>query len=195
MIKAMIVLNTSGKVRFTRFYEKATMASLLLQQQLAQHLYQAVSARGKDMCFFVDGFDLWPTPDTRVVYRHYATIVIIFVTDRSESQLAMLDFTQVFVEVLDRVFKNVCELDFFFHTETIHRVLMEMILGGMVVDMSKESIVRQVTAAEAASTGGGMRGTSHHYTSGGEGGDSGTARWDGTAVLNNALTYIWGKKS
>lgn len=33
--------------------------------------------------------------DTRVIYRHYATLYFVFVVDESESELGILDLIQV----------------------------------------------------------------------------------------------------
>lgn len=143
MIKAVLVINTSGRIRLCQFYEKNKIP-ISQQQELARRLHSTISARSDDLCFFVDDFTDWPTPDTRVVYRRYATLCFIFITDSSESCLAILDLIQVFVEVLDKIFKNVCELDFFFHSEKVHRTLMEIVIGGMVQEMSKETIVRHI---------------------------------------------------
>jgi len=44
---------------------------------------------------------------------------------------------QVLVEVLDRCFENVCELDLIFHMDKVHFILNEMIMGGMVLGKLK----------------------------------------------------------
>lgn len=70
----------------------------------------------------------------RIVYRHYATLFFIFIVDSAESDLAILDLIQVFVEVLDRCFENVCELDLIFNFDKVFYVLNEIICGGVVVE-------------------------------------------------------------
>ena len=56
----------------------------------------------------------------------------------------MLDFIQVFVEVLDRHFKNVCELDVIFNSEQVHWILDEMITGGLVLETNIQDILDAV---------------------------------------------------
>ncbi|CBY14559.1 unnamed protein product [Oikopleura dioica] len=51
------------------------------------------------------------------------------------------DFFKVLVEVLDRCFENVCELDLIFHMDKVHFILNEMIMGGMVLETSLSEIV------------------------------------------------------
>jgi AP-3 complex subunit sigma len=81
-----------------------------------------------------------------VTYRHYATLYFIVISTSTESPLALLDLIQVFVEALDRLFENVCELDLIFNFETLHAVLGEMIVGGVVVETSLEKVVQGVKA-------------------------------------------------
>ncbi|GET89002.1 adaptor complex AP-3 small subunit, putative [Leishmania tarentolae] len=142
MIKAVLIINTAGKIRLLSFYEKTI--SLAQQQELVRSIHRAITRRGDELCNFVDNFREWPTPDTRVIYRRYATLCFVFVTDSSESQLAILDLIQVFVESLDRTFENVCELDLIFHSEKVQYTLMEMIMGGMVLEMSRDEIIRSL---------------------------------------------------
>lgn len=67
-----------------------------------------------------------------------------------ESPLALIDLIQVFVESLDRMFENVCELDLIFGYETMHAVLSEMIVGGVVVETNTERIVAGVRNQEGS---------------------------------------------
>ncbi|KAH9597096.1 AP complex [Trypanosoma melophagium] len=143
MIKAVIIINTAGKIRLLNVYEKDI--PLGLQQHLVRRVHHLISRRSGDLCNFVDNFLEWPTPDTRVVYRHYATLCFVFIVDSSESQLAILDLIQVFVEALDRTFENVCELDLIFHSDKVQLMLMEMVMGGMVLETSREEILRAMS--------------------------------------------------
>jgi AP-3 complex subunit sigma len=62
--------------------------------------------------------------DSRIIYRHYATLYFVFIVNSAESELAILDLIQVFVEVLDRCFENVCELDLIFHFDKVIHYLI-----------------------------------------------------------------------
>ena len=79
-----------------------------------------------------------------MTYRHYATLYFILISTSTESPLALIDLIQVFVEALDQFFPNVCELDLIFNFETLHAVLGEMIVGGVVVETGLEKVVRGV---------------------------------------------------
>jgi AP-3 complex subunit sigma len=142
MIKAVLIINTQGKIRLLQFYESIGVKE---QQELVAKVFRCVSRRNDDVCNFVDGFRDWPTPDTRIIYRRYATLCFVFIVDSSESQLAMLDLIQVFVETLDRCFENVCELDLIFHSDKVQHALIEVIMGGMVVETNRDEIFRAVS--------------------------------------------------
>jgi len=79
-----------------------------------------------------------------ITYRHYATLYFILISTSTESPLALLDLIQVFVEALDRLFENVCELDLIIDFETLHATLAEMVVGGVVVETGLETVVREV---------------------------------------------------
>ncbi|KAF9955306.1 hypothetical protein BGZ65_003469 [Modicella reniformis] len=81
------------------------------QQALIREIFNLISKRPDTVCNFLEGSQMLGGQDTRVIYRHYATLYFVFVVDESESELGILDLIQVFVESLDRSFENVCELD------------------------------------------------------------------------------------
>ncbi|XP_042524411.1 AP-3 complex subunit sigma-1-like isoform X4 [Dipodomys spectabilis] len=52
----------------------------------------------------------------------------------------------VFVETLDKYFKNVCELDLIFHVNKIHNILAEMVMDRMVLETNMNEIVSHIDA-------------------------------------------------
>jgi AP-3 complex subunit sigma len=109
-----------------------------------REIFVQVSRRSDKVCNFIGtrGIKIWP--DCQLIYRHYATLYFIFVADKSESELGILDLIQVFVEALDREFHNVCELDLIFNAGMVHKVLDEIVLGGMVLETDIRTIVDSV---------------------------------------------------
>merc|ERR1719510_2388324 len=82
--------------------------------------------------------------DSKLIYRHYATLFFIFLVDQSESELGILDLIQVFVEALDQRFENVCELDIIFHFDDVNYILDEVVMGGMVLETNLKEIIDAV---------------------------------------------------
>ena len=64
--------------------------------------------------------------------------------DQAESELGILDLIHVFVEVLDKRFENVCELDLIFHVDHVHYILDEIVMGGMVLETSVAEVMEAV---------------------------------------------------
>jgi hypothetical protein len=170
MINAILVFNNNGQPRLTKFYTQLDTAT---QQSLLSQIFALVSARPASACNFLPLPPLLapnsnsnsPDVPTQITYRHYATLYFILISTSTESPLALIDFIQVFVEALDRLFENVCELDLIFGFETLHAVLSEMIVGGVVVETSLEKIVDGVRISEG--TQGGRRKAVNARDSGG----------------------------
>jgi AP-3 complex subunit sigma len=97
------------------------------------------------VCNFLEGGSVSALgKDTRLVYRHYATLFFVFAVDGSESELGILDLIQVFVEVLDKCFENVCELDLIFNCDKVHYILDEIVMGGMVLETNVGEIMEAI---------------------------------------------------
>lgn len=50
-----------------------------------------------------------------MVYKRYASLYFVMGIDSSDNELITLELVHHFVEVLDRYFGNVCELDLIFN--------------------------------------------------------------------------------
>ena len=48
------------------------------------------------------------------------------------------------VQVLDRYFGNVCELDLIFHADKVHHILDEIVMGGMVLETNMHDILTAI---------------------------------------------------
>jgi len=152
MIHAVLIFNTSGVSRLTKFYTPLHQST----QSVVQKIFSLVNTRPAGLCNFLDapeleeflGFKGDADERWRVVYRSYATLYFVFVVDGAESELGILDLIQVLVESLDRAFENVCELDLVFHFDEVHHILAEIIQGGLVLETNVEEI--DVSVQEAA---------------------------------------------
>jgi len=133
------VINTSGKPRLIKFYDHKAEDE---QQMIIREIFQLLAKRSDTMCNFLEvttGKE-WGR-DTKLIYRHYATLYFVFVVDSSESELGILDLIQTLVETLDKCFRNVCELDLVFHVDKVHFIVDEIIMGGMVLETRMPEIL------------------------------------------------------
>ncbi|OAL50272.1 Adaptor protein complex sigma subunit [Pyrenochaeta sp. DS3sAY3a] len=156
MINAVLVFNNAGQPRLTKFY---TQLETSVQQRLISEIFTLVANRPNSACNFLplppllassskSSTPTTPHNDTPslVTYRHYATLYFIVISTSTESPLALLDLIQVFVQALDGLFENVCELDLIFNFETLHATLGEMVVGGVVVETQLDKVVQAVKA-------------------------------------------------
>ncbi|KAI0182091.1 AP complex, mu/sigma subunit [Hypoxylon sp. FL1284] len=159
MINAVLVFNGQGQPRLTKFY---TQLETSIQQRLISEIFTLVSNRPSGACNFLPLPPLLAASGTSrssssaephhddvpslVTYRNYATLYFIVISTSTESPLALLDLIQVYVESLDKLFEDVCELDLIFNFETLHAALAEMIVGGVVVETNLDRIVAGVRA-------------------------------------------------
>ncbi|KAJ9172777.1 hypothetical protein P3X46_015985 [Hevea brasiliensis] len=150
MIKAVMVINTQGKPRLAKFYDFLTVDK---QQELIRSVFGVLCSRAENVSNFMEADSIFG-PDSRLVYKHYATLYFVFVFDTCENELAVLDLIQVFVETLDKCFRNVCELDIVFNYSKLHTILDEIVFGGQVLETSSAEImkaVEEISKLEASS--------------------------------------------
>merc|ERR1712064_231446 len=115
---------------------------------IVQNVYRIVNARLDDhCCCFAEDESLFGE-DHKIIYRHFATLYFIFVVDSAESELGILDLIQVFVQVLDSCFENVCELDLIYHFDKVNYILDELVMSGMVLETNADLIIASIKDAK-----------------------------------------------
>eukprot|EP00003_Mantamonas_plastica_P002371 TRINITY_DN1180_c0_g2_i11.p3 TRINITY_DN1180_c0_g2~~TRINITY_DN1180_c0_g2_i11.p3 ORF type:complete len:189 (-),score=63.94 TRINITY_DN1180_c0_g2_i11:28-594(-) len=142
---AVLIINNQGKPRLDKFFEENLTDEA--KADIIQETYLLVSKRGDNVCNFLDGGSCWEE-DTKLIYRHYATLYFIFCVDSSESELGILDLIQVFVESLDKCFENVCELDLIFHSDKVHQIVDEIVMGGLVLETNLQEVLESYAGAK-----------------------------------------------
>lgn len=89
----------------------------------------------------------------------YLTLHLDDALTTDDNELVTLEIIHQFVEVLDKYFGNVCELDLIFNFHKAYFILDEMLLGGEMVEPSKKAVNKVVEAqdqlVELAKQGGG----------------------------------------
>jgi AP-3 complex subunit sigma len=150
MIHSVLIFNNDGVPRLLRCY---TGLAVHQQQTLLKQVHTLVRQRqDQNSSSFLSVPPLLQQTyahgarDIRIVYRHYATLYFVFVVDQNESELGILDLIQVFVQVLNRCFKDVCELDLVFHWQVLQIALEETVQAGTVIDTNIENIMAAIDA-------------------------------------------------
>uniref|UniRef100_A0A8C9G934 AP complex mu/sigma subunit domain-containing protein n=1 Tax=Pavo cristatus TaxID=9049 RepID=A0A8C9G934_PAVCR len=79
-----------------------------------------------------------------VLFPRYASLYFCCAIEDQDNELLTLEVVHRYVELLDRYFGNVCELDIIFNFEKAYFILDEFIIGGEVQDTSKRSAVKAI---------------------------------------------------
>ncbi|KAL2098991.1 hypothetical protein ACEWY4_005471 [Coilia grayii] len=140
MIKFFLMVNKQGQTRLSKYYENVDISK---RAALEADVVKGCLSRRKDECSFVE------YKDYKLVYRQYAALYIVVGITDTENELSIYELVHNFVEVLDKYFSRVSELDLFlypeaqimFNLDKVHIILDEMILNGHVVETNKSRIL------------------------------------------------------
>lgn len=138
--------------------------------KITKDVTQLVLARRTRMCNFLE------YKDSKVVYRRYASLFFVTGISQGDNELVTLEIIHRYVEVLDRYFGNVCELDLIFNFQKayavswssvrrpalleiglltrrssfpVDQILDELIIAGEMQESSKKSVLRTVSQSDA----------------------------------------------
>ncbi|KAG5265717.1 AP-4 complex subunit sigma-1 [Sardina pilchardus] len=132
MIKFFLMVNKQGQTRLSKYYENVDISK---RAALEADVVKGCLSRRKDECSFVE------YKDYKLVYRQYAALFIVVGITDTENELSIYELVHNFVEVLDKYFSRVSELDIMFNLDKVHIILDEMILNGHVVETNKSRIL------------------------------------------------------
>jgi hypothetical protein len=89
--------------------------------------------------------------DFKVVYRRYASLFFIAGIDVDDNELIALEMIHRYVEILDKWFMNVCELDIIFNFQQAYTILGnlfflnftkdELFIAGELQESSKRAVL------------------------------------------------------
>ncbi len=68
--------------------------------------------------------------------------------EQCDNELATLEIIHRYVELLDKYFGSVCELDIIFNFEKAYFMLDELLLGGEVQETSKKNVLKAIAAQD-----------------------------------------------
>ncbi|XP_040267118.1 AP-4 complex subunit sigma-1 [Bufo bufo] len=132
MIKLFLIVNKQGQTRLSRYYDCTEVQKRTV---LESEVIKLCLSRPKDQCSFIE------YKDFKLVFRQYAALFIVVGIDESENEMAIFELIHNFVEVLDKYFSRVSELDIMFNLDKVHIILDEMVLNGCVVETNKNRIL------------------------------------------------------
>ncbi|CAM9621181.1 unnamed protein product [Phaeothamnion confervicola] len=133
MINFLLLISRQGKTRLTKWYHTYTAKE---KARILREITSTVLGRPPKMCNFIE----WR--DKKIVYKRYASLFFVACIDKDDNELITLEQIHLFVEVLDRYFGNVCELDIIFNFHKAYYILDELFIGGELQESSKKEVLR-----------------------------------------------------
>ncbi len=79
----------------------------------------------------------------------YASLYFVMAINKDDNELMTLEMIHRYVEILDKYFGNVCELDVIFNFEKAYYMLDELFIGGELQETNMKEVLR-VTAQQDA---------------------------------------------
>ena len=135
MIHFILVVNRQGKVRLSKWYSAFEDTE---KRKLSEEIHRVVNSRDVKFTNFVE-FRTW-----KVVYRKYAGLFFCAIADADDNELAVLESLHLFVEVLDKYFETVKELDLVYYFHKVFAILDEIFLAGEIMETSKPVILNRI---------------------------------------------------
>lgn len=84
------------------------------------------------------------TKSILIVWWRYASLYFCCGIEQDDNELITLETIHRYVELLDKYFGSVCELDIIFNFEKAYFIFDEFILGGEIQETSKKSVLKAV---------------------------------------------------
>ncbi|ORY94427.1 AP complex, mu/sigma subunit [Syncephalastrum racemosum] len=128
MIQFVLIVNRRGQTRFARYYTHMPDDCSAFELSIAQQCL--VRKPGEALFLEID--------TQTIVYRVYGPLYFIVGCDQGENVFAILELIQYCVELLDRYFEKVTELDLMCGLERVTILFDEVISGGHIVETDRE---------------------------------------------------------
>ncbi len=112
------------------------------KQRVTKELTAIVPLRKSKMCNVLE------YKDSKLVYRRYASLFFIACIGNDDNELLALEVIQRYVEVMDKIYGNVCELDIIFNFQLAYQILDELVIDGIMQESSSSEIIRRIAYQE-----------------------------------------------
>ncbi|CAB1439281.1 unnamed protein product [Pleuronectes platessa] len=135
----MLLFSRQGKLRLQKWYVPLSDKE---KKKITRELVQTILARKPKMCSFLEWRDL------KIVYKRYASLYFCCAIEDQDNELITLEIIHRYVELLDKYFGSVCELDIIFNFEKAYFILDEFLLGGEAQETSKKNVLKAIEQAD-----------------------------------------------
>ncbi|XP_054889510.1 AP-1 complex subunit sigma-3b isoform X2 [Poeciliopsis prolifica] len=139
MMRFLLLFSRQGRLRLQKWYAATSERE---KKKIIREMTTMVLARQPRTCNFIQWKDL------KIVYKRYASLYFCLGVEHEENELLALEIIHRYVELLDKYFGNVCELDIIFNFEKAYFILDEFLMGGEIQETSKQIVNRAIESSD-----------------------------------------------
>ncbi|XP_030629026.1 AP-1 complex subunit sigma-3b [Chanos chanos] len=139
MMRFLLLFSRQGKLRLQKWFLPLPERE---KKKIIRDMTTMVLARNPRTCNFLHWKDL------KIVYKRYASLYFCCALEEQDNELLALEVLHRYVELLDKYFGNVCELDIIFNFEKAYFILDEFLMGGEIQETSKLTIAKSIEASD-----------------------------------------------
>ncbi|KAF8078397.1 Adaptor protein complex sigma subunit, partial [Lyophyllum atratum] len=133
MIHYILLISRQGKLRLAKWF---TTMPPKAKTKIIQDVTRLVLARRPRMCNVIEY-----KGRSAVIYRQYASLFFVCEIGENDNELLTLEIIHRYVEVLDKYFGNVCELDLIFNFQKAYGLLDELVVAGELLESNKSAVL------------------------------------------------------
>jgi len=134
-----MLFSRQGKLRLQKWFESLPEKN---KKKISRELISNILARKPKMSSFLE------LKEYKIVYKRYASLYFCMGVDQSDNELVTIEVIHRYVELLDKYFGSVCELDIIFNYEKALFMLDELLLGGEIQETSKKNVLKAIAAQD-----------------------------------------------
>ncbi|KAF8807606.1 Adaptor protein complex sigma subunit [Phlegmacium glaucopus] len=138
-IHYLLLISRQGKLRLDKWFIPLSSKA---KAKIVQDVTQLTLSRRQRTCNFLE------YKGEKVVYRRYASLFFICQIGDQDNELLALEIIHRYVEVLDRFFGNVCELDLIFNFQDAYAILDELIIAGEMQETSSTIVLNMIKGSK-----------------------------------------------
>jgi AP-1 complex subunit sigma 1/2 len=136
MIQFVLLFSRQGKLRLQKWYNAYPEKQ---KKKITRELIATILSRKQKMSSFLE----WK--DSKIVYKRYASLYFCCCVEQEDNELLTLEIIHRYVELLDKYFGSVCELDIIFNFEKAYFMWDEFVIGGEVQETSKKNVLKAIS--------------------------------------------------
>ncbi|EER35829.1 AP-1 complex subunit theta-1 [Candida tropicalis MYA-3404] len=134
-IQFLFLISRQGKNRLSKWYQTISQKE---KAKIIRELSTIILSRRAKMCNVLEYKDM------KIIYRRYASLFFVIGVNSDDNELIGLEIIHRFVEQMDKLYGNVCELDIIFGFNKAYYVLDELLIDGYLQESSKKEVLKRV---------------------------------------------------